>query len=340
MMHNVDFPLLKAFVERWQPDTNTFHMLFGEMTITLHDVAFLLKIRVDGELLAAPARGDPLFVSGIVDLLGISDKNEVALPSRGLRWYEGGGMLVDEAMARAWIYEYFPSLRINRRAPEPMTEGGPFARRWEGSIRGGDLQRRLDHYRRLLDGFTAAHVDWLPFGANPGRAEPRSLYRGVIRVYEVAETYDPSRVLHQFGYRQVIPDLVILPCDVIRHVVGTYKVIFGAGIDQLWETRGQLINLDAFSTPFDETGDVDPLYLKWYTERTHLHFVPSRYGEQQESAPLTYEILACQIIDGIDLLLRAPDEDLDKLVPYGDLVRRVCDKYVDIRQHRPYRPFA
>ncbi|CAI0411530.1 unnamed protein product [Linum tenue] len=90
-----------------------------------------------------------------------------------------------------------------------MTEGGPFARRWEGPIRGGDLQRKLDHYRRLLDGFTAAHVDWLPFGANPSRAFPRSLYRGVIRVYDVAETYDPSRVLRQFGYRQVIPDPVI-----------------------------------------------------------------------------------------------------------------------------------
>ncbi|CAL1405278.1 unnamed protein product [Linum trigynum] len=69
MMHNVDYPLLEAFIERWQPDTNTFHMPFGEMTITLHDVAFLLKIQVDGELLAAPARGDPSFVSGIVDLL-------------------------------------------------------------------------------------------------------------------------------------------------------------------------------------------------------------------------------------------------------------------------------
>ncbi|CAI0449227.1 unnamed protein product, partial [Linum tenue] len=200
---------------------------------------------------------------------------------------------------------------------------------------------------------------------------PRSLYRGVIRVYDVAETYDPSRVLRQFGYRQVIPDPVVLPFDVSRPAVGTYKVIFGAGIVQLWGTRGQLINLDAFSTPFDDTGDVDPLYFKWYTERTHLHIGPSRDGEQQESAPLTHEIvslnsfsfwfidsdlllfvfvtlkfipwtlqLACQIIDGIDLLLRAPDEDLDRLGAYGYLVRRVRDKYVDFREQRPYRPFA
>lgn len=28
--HNT--PLISAFMERWQPDTNSFHMSFGEMT--------------------------------------------------------------------------------------------------------------------------------------------------------------------------------------------------------------------------------------------------------------------------------------------------------------------
>ncbi|CAN0899135.1 hypothetical protein LINGRAHAP2_LOCUS20093 [Linum grandiflorum] len=30
--------MLQAFIQRSQPDTNTFHMPFGEMTLTLHDV--------------------------------------------------------------------------------------------------------------------------------------------------------------------------------------------------------------------------------------------------------------------------------------------------------------
>lgn len=37
-----------AFVERWQPETNTFHMPYGEMTITLDDVGTILGIPMTG----------------------------------------------------------------------------------------------------------------------------------------------------------------------------------------------------------------------------------------------------------------------------------------------------
>ncbi|XP_065861890.1 histidine kinase CKI1 [Euphorbia lathyris] len=38
MFKNLDAPLISAFVERWQPDMNSFHMPFGEMAILLHYV--------------------------------------------------------------------------------------------------------------------------------------------------------------------------------------------------------------------------------------------------------------------------------------------------------------
>ncbi|XP_012839925.1 PREDICTED: uncharacterized protein LOC105960306 [Erythranthe guttata] len=50
--------LISAFVERWQPDTNTFHMSFGEMSITLHNVrnimcanGLAIKVQRMGKLL-------------------------------------------------------------------------------------------------------------------------------------------------------------------------------------------------------------------------------------------------------------------------------------------------
>ncbi|QHO41936.1 uncharacterized protein DS421_5g150080 [Arachis hypogaea] len=44
----VDEPLLSAFIERWRPETHTFHMPFRECTITLQNVAYQLG-PIDGE---------------------------------------------------------------------------------------------------------------------------------------------------------------------------------------------------------------------------------------------------------------------------------------------------
>lgn len=43
-----DRVLVSAFIERWHPETNTFHFPFGEMTITLDDVRHILNIPVEG----------------------------------------------------------------------------------------------------------------------------------------------------------------------------------------------------------------------------------------------------------------------------------------------------
>ncbi|GAU10693.1 hypothetical protein TSUD_424240, partial [Trifolium subterraneum] len=47
-LSKVDPQFLSAFTERWHPETSSFHLPFGEMTITLDDVACLLHIPVRG----------------------------------------------------------------------------------------------------------------------------------------------------------------------------------------------------------------------------------------------------------------------------------------------------
>ena len=51
-----DGDMMAALVERWRPETHTFHFGFGEMTVTLQDVACLWGL---------PVRGPP--VTGIME---------------------------------------------------------------------------------------------------------------------------------------------------------------------------------------------------------------------------------------------------------------------------------
>ena len=52
----IDHGLICAFVERWHEETSNFHLPFGEMTVTLDDVACLLHLPIDGMLLSHGTR--------------------------------------------------------------------------------------------------------------------------------------------------------------------------------------------------------------------------------------------------------------------------------------------
>ncbi|GAU36603.1 hypothetical protein TSUD_387550 [Trifolium subterraneum] len=49
--NNLDWGLLTALTERWQPETGTFHLPICEVTITLDDVSCLLHIPITGKML-------------------------------------------------------------------------------------------------------------------------------------------------------------------------------------------------------------------------------------------------------------------------------------------------
>ncbi|CAN1122012.1 Protein MAIN-LIKE 2, partial [Linum perenne] len=49
-----DDTLITAMIERWRPETSTFHLPFGECTITLEDIAYITGLPVDGEAVTRP----------------------------------------------------------------------------------------------------------------------------------------------------------------------------------------------------------------------------------------------------------------------------------------------
>lgn len=47
----MDNAALTMLVDRWRSETHTFHLPFGEMTITLEDIAMVFGLRVDGRVM-------------------------------------------------------------------------------------------------------------------------------------------------------------------------------------------------------------------------------------------------------------------------------------------------
>jgi hypothetical protein len=45
----IDQALMCGLVERWRPETHSFHLPVGEMTVTLQDVSALWGLRIDGD---------------------------------------------------------------------------------------------------------------------------------------------------------------------------------------------------------------------------------------------------------------------------------------------------
>ncbi|MBA0742445.1 hypothetical protein Gogos_015502 [Gossypium gossypioides] len=52
----LDPKLISAFVERWRPETHTFHLSCEECTVTLEDVQLQLGLPVDESVLIGPAQ--------------------------------------------------------------------------------------------------------------------------------------------------------------------------------------------------------------------------------------------------------------------------------------------
>ncbi|RWR85250.1 serine/threonine-protein phosphatase 7 long form [Cinnamomum micranthum f. kanehirae] len=85
----IDHALISGLIERWRPETNTFHFLGGEATVTLEDVAYIYGLPIDG-----------LAVTGLVwsrwmileetflDLLGVApDPSEFQAGQINLKWF-------------------------------------------------------------------------------------------------------------------------------------------------------------------------------------------------------------------------------------------------------------
>ncbi|CAL0312758.1 unnamed protein product [Lupinus luteus] len=94
---NIDASLITAIVERWRPETHTFHLPTGECTITLEDVSMQLGVSVNG----LPVTGPTFF-----------DWNELCYDLLGKIPIEGQDMRGCE-LKLLWLIQNFTTLPTN-----------------------------------------------------------------------------------------------------------------------------------------------------------------------------------------------------------------------------------
>ena len=93
---SLDWHLITTFIERWHPETHTFHVPQGECTITLQDVSIILGLLIDG-----------VVVSGSTCL----DWRKVCATL--LRVVPEDRDISRQRLRLTWLIEHFPSLAFD-----------------------------------------------------------------------------------------------------------------------------------------------------------------------------------------------------------------------------------
>ena len=74
---NLNAPLVSSLADRWRPETHTFHLPCGEMTITLQDLKFILCLKLGGIPVTGVLDGDD-WQTAVENFCGVRPPDETS----------------------------------------------------------------------------------------------------------------------------------------------------------------------------------------------------------------------------------------------------------------------
>ncbi|QHN83467.1 uncharacterized protein DS421_20g705020 [Arachis hypogaea] len=206
--------LVNALIERWHPDTHTFHLPIGECAVNFEDVALILGLPTDD----LPVTGMTMssFEAMEVECLlqfGVAPQNleltdEISI-QRASRYNckEIDGPLT---LLLGWAWMRLPYL-----SPLPReSRNFSLANRWRNWERGDRRYRylKLDHFRKAFDELQEGQFAWVAYAVD--RVDPNIISVEIymqsvvwsatvpLVSFECIEWHATDRVRRQFGFVQ------------------------------------------------------------------------------------------------------------------------------------------
>ncbi|XP_030927740.1 serine/threonine-protein phosphatase 7 long form homolog [Quercus lobata] len=112
---DIDHALITALVERWRPETHSFHLPHGEMTITLQDMEVIMGVPIDGLPLVECIPSTGSWRDVCLRLLGYIP------PDRELGRKKNTGVLEGASIKAKWLEDRF-SNPLSVDAPEALVQ--------------------------------------------------------------------------------------------------------------------------------------------------------------------------------------------------------------------------
>ncbi|KAL0555422.1 hypothetical protein IC582_009367 [Cucumis melo] len=177
----LDWHLITALVERWRPETHTFHMPCGECTITLQDVAVQWELPVDGEPLTGSLRYNWMLICN--DYLGV-----VSPDMKGQR------------LSLPWLAEQFEELPPDADIVSVQRYARAYIMQLIGGFLFADKSNNLVHcmfLQFLFDFDQAGTYAW-------GAATLAWLYRELCRASNAQSLEIAGPLMLSMGIRQIL----------------------------------------------------------------------------------------------------------------------------------------